>query len=298
MYTFGYLREAVMANVDLDEAEMQAMRQLERLHIFANEGITKISGLRPKITYFTIKIVNEFHPLIWDNSVPRVIRKATDLEIKLQKDFNLFMFGNPTPTEVLTWLNENNINPALMPGHDNYLYDWVDEEGTCNWYYERGIALTNHQIRMPLDFIGFANRQAWGNFPKERDPEFNSEKWIVARYNRIAIPFKRDIGPRRVFAPKDFVYNGSNQLVFYKEGTFKIPYKAVWYRFISGIEDQEPIDIPFNILTTLALYVAAKVLQIDHAQKANVKMAEYERAISDMPMADFTEMNEFLPTFR
>ena len=38
MYTYGYIREATMAHIDVEQ-EAQAMKIQERYHIFANEAM-------------------------------------------------------------------------------------------------------------------------------------------------------------------------------------------------------------------------------------------------------------------
>lgn len=59
MYTYGYLREAVMAHCDLEEDELQAMNVLKRLHIYANEAMQAICACKPNYKYFKAKIVKE-----------------------------------------------------------------------------------------------------------------------------------------------------------------------------------------------------------------------------------------------
>ena len=64
MYTYGYLREAVIAHCDLEEEELQAMNVLKRLHIFANEAMQAVCACKPKYKYFKIKAVKKYRPLI------------------------------------------------------------------------------------------------------------------------------------------------------------------------------------------------------------------------------------------
>ena len=43
------------------------------------------------------------------------------------------------------------------------------------------------------------------------------------------------------------MYTGKNTITLYKEVEYFIPYKGVWFRFISGIEDETEIDMPIDI---------------------------------------------------
>ncbi len=41
-FSYGYLKEAVTAHLDLEEDELEAMNINQRFHIFANEAIQSI----------------------------------------------------------------------------------------------------------------------------------------------------------------------------------------------------------------------------------------------------------------
>ena len=83
------------------------------------------------------------------------------------------------------------------------------------------------------------------------------------------------------------MYGGRNTLTFFQEGQYLIPYKGVWFRFKSGISDDDEIDMPIDILLTIPLYIAALCLQIDHAQRAMAKRAEFETALARCSNTDF-----------
>lgn len=251
-YTYGYLKEAVLAHIDLDEQEVQAMNLQNRYHIFANEAMQAICGVKPKYDYFRCEIVAEYWPLI--NLGDNQFRKATEEEIN-SPDSN-----------------------------------FADEKDTQLWYEGQNIFLINSSIRLPNDFIAFAEKQAWAFI---RNIQFQPELFIRG-YNPSPQPeFKK------IRATKEhFMYGGRNTLLFYKEGHYAIPYKSIWHRFISGIGDDVEIDMPTDIFFTIPLYIAALCLQIDHAQKAMMKRAEFETALARCTNTDFLELKEISPTFR
>ena len=151
----------------------------------------------------------------------------------------------------------------------------------------------NTQIRMPEDFIAFANKQAWAFVVSNAyDPE------VFIRGDQDLVPQEHS-GTSRIRATKEmFVYAGSNTLIFGKVGEYWIPYKGTWFRFKSGIGDEDVIDMPIDILLTIPLYITSVCLQIDHTQKAAAKRAEFELALSRVTNPDFMQPKQITPTYR
>lgn len=212
MYTYGYLREAVQAHLDLDEQEIQAMNLQSRYHIFANEGMMAICAVKPKYEYHIINVTTE---------------------------------------------------------------------------------MLNTKIKMPQDFIAFADKQAWAFVVSNAfDPE------VFIQGDRDLVPQEHS-GVKKVKADKTmFTYAGSNTLIFGKEGEYWIPYKGYWFKFKSNTNDDDEIDMPEDIFLTLPLYIASVCLQMDHAQKAATKRAEFELALSRVSNPDFMPVKQPTPTYR
>lgn len=250
-YTYGYIREATQAHIDLDEQETQAMHLQERYHIFANEAMQAICGVKPKYDYFICKIVESYEPIV---KVGKTYRKATTEEL------------NSPDSEI------------------------ADDVDTRLWYEGQNIFLVNRPVRMPDDFIAFAEKQAWAFV---RNDYFNAELFVRGYETPAKTLYKKTKATK-----EHFMYGGQNTLRFYQEGEYWIPYKGVWYRFKSGIGDNEVIDMPIDILITIPLYVASLCLQIDHAQKANAKRAEFETALARCTNTDFLPLKSVTPTFR
>lgn len=255
MSTFGYIREAVLAHLDLDEQEAQSMNLSARYHVFANEAMLAICAVKPKYDYFKVNIVDEYTPII--NLGNNAFRAAT--------------------TEELEW-------ETLGLSEPNFA-DTVD---TTKWYEAQNIYIKGATVRMPTDFLAFANKQAWAFVVYTN----NSENFV----NGTTIVSDT---PTRVAANKTmFMYSGANTLVFLLEAEFWIPYKAIWFQFKSSMKDEDIIDMPTDILSCIPIYVASICLQIDHAQKANAKRAEFELALSRVSNTDFLVGKYITPTFR
>lgn len=252
MYTFGYLREAIQAHIDLDEQETQAMRLQERYHIFANEAMQAICAIKPKYEYFKCEAVTEYEPII--NLGNNVFRKATEAEIN--------------------WVSQV---PAMTEPN------FADETDTKLWYEGQNIYLLNSPIKMPDEFIAFAEKQAWAFIHNNR---FDSELFIKGYSSNLP-------EVSRVRATSDqFMYSSRNTLTFLEEGEYWIPYKAIWYYFKSNMDNDEVIDMPVDIFLTIPMYVASLCLQIDHAQRASGKRVEFETALARCTTTDFLELKQ------
>ena len=60
MYTWGYIKGATLAKLDLEEAEANAMNMLNRFPYYANEAMVQISSaVKPKHTFFEIEITDD-----------------------------------------------------------------------------------------------------------------------------------------------------------------------------------------------------------------------------------------------
>jgi len=126
-YTYGYLREAVKAHLDLEEDELGLMNINSRFHIFANEAIQNICSSKPKYVYFQFQAVAEFVPLVYDNGVLRV---AT--------------------TEEQEWETRGLAEP-----------NFASDEQIAEWYNDLDIYLVGQVIPMPDDFLSFVSKKAF-----------------------------------------------------------------------------------------------------------------------------------------
>lgn len=249
MFTYGYIREATLAHLDIEEDEAQAMNLLSRFHIFANEAMQAICSSKPKYQYIDVTVVNEYAPLVSDGAI---IRLATEEElnwnVEEQGDLPVRFLSEE---ELKTYYNNDNV------------YKVFDKLG-------------------PSDtFIAFADKQAWKIEMKE--PSVSE----VLEAEAFGKELKYDIIKKEACIDYDFSYVSKNNIKFYKPGHYLIPAKYLWFRFESGIGDDTELDIPADILLTIPLYIASICLQIDNPQKAQIKRSEFEMALARCTSTDF-----------
>lgn len=59
-YTWGYIKRAALAKLDLQESEANTMHLLNRFTVYANEVITQVcSAIKPKINFVTITCTDD-----------------------------------------------------------------------------------------------------------------------------------------------------------------------------------------------------------------------------------------------
>lgn len=126
-FSYGYLKEALRAHLDLEEDELEVLNINQRFHIFANEAIQNICHKKPKYLYFQFDAITAFTPLVYDDGVLRV---ATIEEQNWQAH------GLPEPV-------------------------FASEDEIIAYYNERNIYLVGQVITMPTDFLMFANKKAY-----------------------------------------------------------------------------------------------------------------------------------------
>lgn len=261
-FTYGYIREATMAHLDIDEEEAQAMHLLERFHIYANEAMQAICGSKPMYKYFEATVVSKYAPLVRytpDESSEAIIRLATKREIALHEE------GIEDPD--LVWLNEVQVK---------------------QYWHERQTYEVSEKIAMEDTFIGYAFKQAW----KIVEVKPSIDDILDAEAFHKPLP-KSTFKHERAEVNQDYAYIGKNQLKFYKPGQYLIPGKYMWYRFESGVSDDQEIEMPSDILLTIPLYIASICMQIDTPQKANIKRNEFEMALARCTSTDFMELPKF-----
>lgn len=257
MFTYGYIREATMAHMDISEQEAQDMKLFSRFHIFANEAMQAICASKPKYQYIEKTVVEEYAPLVTDEG--GIIRLATEEEI----NWNVEEDGEPN-------------------------FKMLSYELTKNYYNERNIVKQFEKVSMNDTFIAFADKQAW----KYKMIRPTKEDLLSFDEGKSSCELIRD----KAIVDCDFSYLGKNVIKFYKTGKYEIPAKYMWYRFQSDTQDSDELDMPSDILLTIPLYIAALCLQIDNPQRASIKRSEFEMALARCTSTDFMTLNEISST--
>ena len=254
MFTYGYIREATMAHLDIDETEAQAMGLLSRFHIFANEAMQAICASKPMYQYIDVTVVKKFDPLVTDGSF---LRPATVAELNWDVDTQ-----GPRP------------------------FEFVSEEITKDYYHKQNIYEVLEHLKMTDTFIAFANKQAYKVYIEEPSIEelLDAEAFGCKPRTKLV---KKDAEINN-----DFSYIGRNEIKFYKPGKYLIPARYMWFRFDSGIGDDVEINIPSDIILCIPLYIASVCLEIDNLQKSQILKSQFETALARCTSGDFMPLNK------
>lgn len=259
MNRYGYIREAVQAHLDIDENEAQAAHLQERYYIFANEAIQTICGSKPKYQYFICQGVSEFTPII--NLGNNEFREATEEELEWET------YGLTEP-------------------------NFADEVDTTKWYNDQNIYLLNSNVTMPEDFIAFADKEAYFVGNPINYSELQFAQWLNGDEGSNTITVTRTKATKSHFS-----YSGNSKIILLQPGTYYIPYKAIWFKFTSAMEDDTEIDMPTDIFFTIPLYIASICLEQEHQQKAAIKRAQFERMLTNCTATDFLDIKSLKSTF-
>lgn len=256
MFTYGYIREAVMAHLDMDEQEAQDNNLLSRFHIFANEAMQAICASKPMYQYIDVTVVEEFDPIVTDND-GSFFRKATDEEIN--------------------WNVETQGELGVI---------FLDESQLIKYYHNLNIYKVNEILQMKDTFITFANKQCYKI--EQKKPSVS----MLLEAEAFGVKIPKDIVKSAAMIGQDFAYISKNQIQFYKVGRYLIPAQYMWYRFDSGIADDTEIDMPSDILLTIPLYIASICLQTSNIQKAQILRNEFELALGRCTAGDMLPLNK------
>lgn len=124
MYTWGYVKDAALAKLDLKEKEATAQDLLSRFPFYANEVMTRVcSAIKPDRTFYTVKVYDK--QVAW-----KTLTEKTQLYI--DEEF---------PIE----------EPKLNKKDENY------NELVIFWNTWNSLFFTNEEIVMPNDFVSFGD---------------------------------------------------------------------------------------------------------------------------------------------
>lgn len=146
-YTYGYLREATLAHLDIDEQEAQSQNLLRRFHIFANEAMQAVCSSKPMYQYIDITVVDEFAPLVMQDGA----------------------FLVPATEEQINWDIETLGTPD---------FKFANDEITGDYYHERNIYKKGETLTMRDNFLSFANKKMI-KIVKEKNPITCKEQMVT-----------------------------------------------------------------------------------------------------------------------
>ena len=150
-------------------------------------------------------------------------------------------------------------------------FELADEIAQREYFVSKDTYEINTDITMPETFISFTNKQSFiVKRPAPFSPEdfVNGNDWCTNEAERLE-PVKYN---------EDIIFTSGTTVRALKEGEYLIPYRCVWYLFTSASADTKEINMPVDIFNCIPLYIASEILQIDYAQKAQIKRSEFEMA--------------------
>ena len=265
MFTYGYIQNATLARLDIDENEAQDMKLLNRFPYYANEAMQAICAARPRYDYVNVKVVRDFDVVVYDIENPAS-----------------FFIG----TKDVHYTVDEEGNIRGVEG-----YDIATDEQTTDYYHN---VLNTYKIgekyQCSEDFISFApDKQAFIAAKEYINPEkvkFGTNVYLD-KDDKVYV-----MKERTAKINYDYGVMGGNKLKFYHEGEFRIPAKFTWQNFLKFVDNNTQLnkdtelDIPFDILMTIPIYIASICLQIDNTQSAQLMRQEFELALARCASTD------------
>ena len=102
MYTWGYLKDAILSKLDLEEEEAETMNFLRRFPFYANEAMTQIcSAIKPKKTFFEIEVNPTKYKTEWKDDrfvKTEIVDEEGNLDIPLTMPDDFISFGDDVNT--------------------------------------------------------------------------------------------------------------------------------------------------------------------------------------------------------
>ena len=245
MFTWGYIKEAALAKLDLTPQEAETQSLISRFYIYANEVITTVCSLyKPSHKYAKFEVLD--YPTMWR----KVCEEYGDtLNKQIQWDENN-QVGPYYPDKLFY---DKNRPVYEKPEFDQNWEDWY--KGTYHMFWDE---IESHVYKnlptydMPDDFISFGDD----------------------------VNYEMQYGNKVEIYDTDVEYVGDNGLIFSHCGIFYISYNARWFVFTSHTPDSEKLRIPDDILMLIPTYIAQQCYKIDDEYKSAVYRNEYETALA------------------
>lgn len=143
MYTWGYIKEASLAKLDLDELEANDDNLLSRFHIYANEVITQVSStVKPNRVFATFKIAdkqklwtklkNKYNVYVDEQSpIDKPVELTTNEEIYFWHEFEEYKFIGDIctmPSDFISFGGDINTRQWTSYWNDVYVHECFDDD--------------------------------------------------------------------------------------------------------------------------------------------------------------------------
>lgn len=222
---------------------------LAKMDFTANQAIDM--GLVDKMPYYANEALTQITSAIKPN------RKYTDFLV-LDKDVVIKKIAEKLKNQDLSFLVNRPCDKTLL----------TEDQLEALEFYNTHLYV-NDPINMPNDFVAWSDEIA---YMKIKTVEIEG-RGHMTRFGKVQAGYCE---------LNDSYYStyGSNKIVFYIPGEFRIPYKASWYKFTTTTNDDAGLDIPDDIVECIPSYIASQLFKIDDEQKSAIYRNEYEMALA------------------
>ena len=254
MYTWGYIKDVILAKLNMSEAEAKNNGFLNRFIMYANECITQISNtIRPKQSVYTLEtFTKEDWDKMFDEEWKKIIDNWQDSKwFEDEESFDLWLTIHKEDIE-------NEIKNVIL----------------------KGKVPVNTICEMPEDYINYNGHSL----------VFQKQEIIKAGYDYHE--FEKIV--KTELNPENITYIGERKFIPLVVGKYVIEYDARWFEFLETIQDAQELDIPFDVLECIPPYVAAQCWFIDDIQRSAMFTNEYEKAFARINSADYRDNNHFV----
>ena len=260
MYTWGYIKDSILAKLYLSEEEARRANFLDAFTIYANECLTQIaSTIRPK-------------------------QATYKFEAMLEQDWNKVYEGHYNNI-VDDWKNSNLFDPEEDEDVET-LEEWLSLHKDDIDKYIREVLMKDEfvvgdTVTMPKDFIQYNGESVV--IQKIRYQEYELS---VHFYEKL---IKTELNPENVH------YNGENKLVPLVPGEYHIEYDAWWNTIPEDIKEEDELEIPRDVTECIPPYVVSKLWLTDDVQKSALFKNEFELAFARINNTDYRGNQHFVP---
>ena len=253
-YTWGYIKDAALAKLDLEEREAQVQNLLGRFPFYANEVITQVSSaIKAKDSYLEINVYEQFEYSYLENQF-LLNEEAKFIQQYLPYDWDTTVDGEFTIHDLT----------------EAQLVKWEQKLVQLKSQFSKSHTLIGDIVSKPNDFVSWS-----GDIALYQEIEWDTNGNVIKASE-----------PREAH-DNDFRYMGNSGITFFKVGKYQIPYCSRWFTFTKDLDNDTLLDMPHDILDCIPSYIAHQCFKIDDETKSAIFRNEYELFLSRIDDTDF-----------
>lgn len=255
MYTWGYIKDVILAKLNMTEVEAKNNNFLNRFIMYANECLNQIaSTIRPKQATYIVEVLTK-------DGYDKAYKEAYDKIIENWQESQ--------------WFEDEENFDLWLTIHKEQIEDFIKDV-----LLKDKVALGTI-VSMPEDFLHY-NGQSMVYWKQIIDT-------YGYDYHRVEKLMKEEVNPENIR------YIGERQFIPLRSGKYVMEYDANWVEILETIKDDYEFDIPFDVMNCIPPYVAAQCWAIDDIQRSAILMNEFEKAFARINCSDYRNNEHFVP---